>query len=210
MHTLNEINTFVNNYKVNKDTDSLEQLLKIFDPFLQKWVNIVKYGTVNILDGDTAKFISLFGCNCLSDFKDRVVRNFYHMTEEDMYGELVILFIYTIEKYIFNGSVFFPGYLSNSFMYRLYRWVSSTIKRDINIGVLDYYNDNVYTDDVHKIIFNCLTPREQNIITSIYIDRIDKEEIAKIHNISIGRLNGIIANAKKKIMREVKMYNDID
>ena len=208
MYTPDEINVFVNNYKVSRDKESLEQLLIIFDPFLQKWVNIVKFGTVNILDSDTAKFISLFGCNCLTDFKDRIVKKFYHMTDEDMYGELVILFIYTIEKYIFNGNVFFPGYLSNSFIYRLYRWVSATIKRDISVYVSDYSDDNMYTDDVHEIVFKCLTPKEQNILTSVYIDRIDKDEIARMNHISIGRLNGIIAKVKKKITQEIKLYND--
>jgi len=206
LHSPEEINKLVEDYKNNTDTNSLEKLVTIFNPFIQKWVNIVKYGSINILDKDSVKFISLFGCSSFMEFTDNIVRNLYYMTEDDIYNEFIILFIYTINKYVFNG-IYFPGYLVNSYMYRVYRWVMNEIKNStILTSNLPQQQATKYDEDPSEVVFHCLTLKEQNILTSIYVNDLTKNEVAKRNNITIVRLNKIIANAKTKILKEINSY----
>jgi hypothetical protein len=193
-------------YKDGDDT-ALEKLITAFNPFLLKWLSVVKHATVNIKDTDTVKFVSMFKCSSLVEFKSSVSCKLYYMTDDDMYGELLVMFIDSVERYVDNGTVFFQGYLKQTFLYKLYRWVNDAIKKDVmyaprysDTELLEY--DNREGDPYH-IITRCLDDRERNILTSVFIDGMSREEVAKYYNVTTVHLSSIIAGAKKKIAAEM-------
>lgn len=134
----NEIDALVEDYQERKP-GAAEQLLELFQPLLLKYVSLIKDGNVDTND----KFIKLFmDKEARRRYKYQPAVEIekvtgilrwltYSLTREDLYNELVVVFLETCDRYKRKG-VGFTGYLNKVFKYALYRRLTSYISDPAN------------------------------------------------------------------------------
>jgi DNA-directed RNA polymerase specialized sigma24 family protein len=117
--------------------EAREELLKIFDNFLKKYVSLLMYRKCDLRDYDIRKFVSLFarqgyaGAIQRNQINDKVyqevnevLRGIHYMVQryadlEDVEQTVYMTFYWCLERYERRGSIPFSGFLYNYFFYRL-------------------------------------------------------------------------------------------
>lgn len=202
IYTLDEIDNMVNDYKNTTSQEALGKLMEAFNPYLTKWVNIIKCRHMNVSDTEVASFIGLFGCSNMLDLRSMLINTFRYMSGEEVYHELLVLFIYTILRYKKIGGGYFPGYLKNTFKYSVYRWVNGNVRQASQVtcipgNISSSSNDNEILLDPN--ILPCLSSKEKMILYMRYIDDKSIEDIANTYKCTTSNINRIIRGAKKKL-----------
>lgn len=200
IYTDDEVDELVARYNESMDGDALSELIVAFQPYLMKWVNVLKRRHISTGDQEVGAFIGLFGVESVFEYLDKLKQLGYH-TDDDLYHELVVIFIYTIMKYFNYGDPHFTGYLKNVFKYNVYRWVMGQLPGPYHI-VQDHGNSNDELDcdillDVN--ILPCLTGKEKTILYLRYIDNLSISEIARVYDCTSTNISIIIKKAKKKL-----------
>lgn len=152
------------------------ELLEIFQPFLLKYIAIIKEGKISFADRDTRKFIALFMNDSetirlmAKRYQSTSVRNSAYRTAaylvkacsgidtEELKQEMSVAFFTLSNRWVNRkGKSNFCGYVYNCFRYEMRRAISSLIKDPIGNSTylnLRYYDDDNVTEDedvVNKI-----------------------------------------------------------
>jgi DNA-directed RNA polymerase specialized sigma24 family protein len=128
------------------DDKSQRELLKVFDNFLKKYVNLLYYGRYSLSDYDIRKFIGLFVPDPQVRFylarnklnksgRDQVaeaINGIIYMTKrygtiEDVRQTVHFTFLQCINRYERKGSVPFAGFLYSYFFYMLKKNVDTLL-----------------------------------------------------------------------------------
>lgn len=135
-----EINLLGAQYAISPTPEIGEKLLAAFNPFLMKYVNLLKTGKITSegknpnkfrLSKDTKQFLALFSSNGirssyseLSKAAARLPNAFRNETADGVYNELAVLFLDLAQK--FNGTGGFTGYIHHRFKWavknRMLQW----------------------------------------------------------------------------------------
>jgi hypothetical protein len=120
------------------DEQSAIPLVKAFESYINKFVSIIKHGSVNLKDEDTLKFISLFAQSKIrnahkdGDIISKAVRSIndacFLIPEDDMRSELLVSFLEICKRYNRQNKINFCGFLYNTFRYEVYRTVKRLTK----------------------------------------------------------------------------------
>ena len=214
LNSLDDIELLVEEYKESTSQVALGKLIDAFSAYLTKWVNVLKWYHVNTGDSEIATFVGLFRCSSMIDLRNLLDSTFKSCDDEELYNELVLLFIYTILQYRNNGTTYFPGYLKSSFKYRVYRWTISKlsemphsisidsideddIPRTSNNGSIDY---DILLDPE---VLPCITSKEKMVLYLRYVDGRTTDDIAKIYGCTSKNINNIISKARKKLSEDI-------
>lgn len=124
-----EINSLGAQYALAPDEQLGAKLLSAFNPFLMKYVTLLKTGKLVSenkksnrfrMSKDTKRFLALFSSNGirsthseLSQAAARLPNAFRSMDANDVYNELVVIFLDLASK--FNGTGGFTGYIHHRF-----------------------------------------------------------------------------------------------
>lgn len=159
-----EIDQFVFDYqKGNKDAAS--ELIKIFKPYMRKYIKIIKDAYIDIKDKDSRKFIRLFITDEEAKRKllkvyhssgtrskaqkaaERINILFKDVSTEEIEQELSMILLKVSKRFKKKHKhVNFCGYLYNVFRFEVYRYVVKitsdplTHRADINLSYNDDYN----------------------------------------------------------------------
>lgn len=206
IHTLEEIDQLVGSYKSNTSQEALSKLIDAFNAYLYKWVNVVKCKHINVGDSEIGSFVGLFGCNNMTDLRSMLTNTFRYYTDEEIYHELLVLFIYTILQYKKIGGGHFPGYLKSSFKYRVYRWVNDNVKGNMRTAAPEVRsnNDSDYDILLDPDVLPNLSSKEKMILYMRYIDDRSVDDIAKVYGCTAQNINLIMRKAKTKLAEYVK------
>lgn len=201
IHTLDEIDQLVEDYKSSTSQESLSKLIDAFNAYLYKWVNVIKCHYINVGDSETGSFVGLFGCSSMMDLRSILTNTFRYYTDEEIYHELLVLFIYTILQYKKIGGGYFPGYLKSSFKYRIYRWVNDNVKGNMKLSPPEIRtnNDSDYDILLDPDVLPNLSSKEKMILYMRYIDDRSIDDIAEIQGCTPQNINLIIRKAKAKL-----------
>lgn len=140
-----EINKIGQRFSETKDPKDAEQLLVAFNNYLLKYTNLLATGKITsegkdnnkfYISKDTKRFLSLFCKNGIRSSKDelsqaaaRLPNAFISMDADDIYNELVILFLDLLNK--FNGTGGFTGFIHHRFAWavkaRVFKWQNDPI-----------------------------------------------------------------------------------
>ena len=166
-----EIETLVFSYQ-NGDLSAGEKLIEIFNPYMIKYLRLIKDGFVNLKDKDTRRFIGLFMNDCEAKKKlnkslqSSETRNKAHIAvsmigslckdlpEEDIMQELIVILLMVAKRYKKKSpKVNFCGYLYNIYKYELYRRINQMtsdpiVRSDLNLS----YDDDSYVmeEDIYE------------------------------------------------------------
>lgn len=139
-----EINEIGKRYSKTKDPSDAEKLLIAFNNYLLKYTNLLATGKIAsegkdhkfYISKDTKRFLSLFCKNGIKSSKEelsqaaaRLPNGLISMTADDIYNELVVLFLDLLEK--FNGTGGFTGFIHHRFAWavkaRVFKWQNDPI-----------------------------------------------------------------------------------
>jgi RNA polymerase sigma factor (sigma-70 family) len=136
-----EIDEIVKGYQACTDEKSKQLhragLLKAFHKYFMKYVSLLK-GTIGGIDSnDTMNFLSLFSSGEGRTSTDYL--GIYHwiarvcsqLDEEDIYNELVVIFIDLLDKFKFVPEVSFSRYITQYMRWSIKSWVMDMSKNPI-------------------------------------------------------------------------------
>jgi hypothetical protein len=216
----------VKEYQNGNRDDAGEKLIALFEPLFSKYVKIVKRGSIDFNDYESRYFISLF----IADPKIRTSLNGYYQSkkareiayktlyfinsacsqtfEEDLYQELILIFLKFISTYKSERNCF-CAYINSSFGYGVANFVKKVLNNPLSTSVLTTFDEDsaelhsaVVIDDVCledqlpsnekddldnswiygltcSEAFSELTPFERLILKMSYIDKVSDGEIAR-------------------------------
>ncbi len=216
MYSIEGINDLVYEYQSNKDATSLEDLISAFDPFIRKWASIVSGSYINVQDPDISKFVALFGRTDMAQLYSLLHHVCNGLMTEDVYDEVLLVFIHKVINYSRDHGVGFQGYLKSTFRFDMYRWVCNRLK-----GPAIIYDSELYEELVHRMaappmgvayttilsdstVLPCLSPKEKFILTLRYMDGVSTGDIAEIYGSSEATINSIVAIARAKLTAWLK------
>lgn len=132
------------------DEDALAYLLKIFENFIQKYVNLLYHGQLGLHNNDIRQFLKLFvnntrlkqrlGQNKLNMHDRQELQTIWHgfnwmitryNEESDVRQTVEMAFIDTVQRYVRKGEVPFSGYI-----YRYFLFIMQKYMKDILIDQL--------------------------------------------------------------------------
>lgn len=163
-----EINKIGLRYSEKKDPADAEILLKSFNNFLLKYVNLLATGKVTsegkgkkfYISKDTKRFLALFCQNGIRSSRQelmqaagRLPNAFISMTADDIYNELVVIFLELLDN--FNGTGGFTGYIHHRFAWsvkaRVFKWQNDPINyQPMYNDIIE--EDNEESSDLYNII----------------------------------------------------------
>lgn len=161
-----EIEDVVLRYK-NGEREAGEEIIKFFNPFLCKYLNLLKDNKFDIKNKDSRNFI----CSFLSEADVRnLLKKHWHSaetiskangcvgylnkvcgqyTQEDIYQELIVILLTLCKRYVPKSGKNFCGYVNNVFRYELSRRIKNITKDPIVFSATENmnYNDLEYIED---------------------------------------------------------------
>ncbi len=148
--------------------DAAEELITGFEPYLNKYVSLLKYDVVDIRNRDTRGFLSLFvnekgvraslarnklpkkAYKAVHDVAAMLNKTCEGIDEEDLRQELVVVLLTLAKRFKKKGKKNFCGYVYNTFRYEIARRIMD-ITRDplvFSMGSNIRFDDEVYeTED---------------------------------------------------------------
>ncbi len=149
----------------NGDKDAAEELVMGFEPYLSKYVNLLKYDVVDIMNRDTRGFLSVFindrgvrtslsrnklpkhAYKAIHDVAAMLNKTCIGISEEDLHQELIVILLTLAKRFKKRGKKKnFCGYVYNTFRYELARRIMDmtrdpiAFRADLNIR----FDDEVY------------------------------------------------------------------
>ena len=215
--TYNDIDNMILNYKNLLASDDvcdkeaagnyLGTIVELFDGYIIKWVTILNGGNPNMSDKETIAFLTLIGKNLqlsnVNDVIDKVRSVFARKSYDELYSDILILFIETIARFEKRHITHFTYYLTKVFYYRVYRsYLSQSIvtSRDNMIDIIDM--NEVPSQEIDYNI-DRITESLDDGELELYILFNDKnmsyDEIATLKGLSRGRIVEKVRVINKKI-----------
>jgi DNA-directed RNA polymerase specialized sigma24 family protein len=204
--TYDEIDNIVINYKqlllsnTPEDYDAaskqLEQMINLFDGYIIKWVTILKGGNPNMSDKETISFIALIGKNLqlsnINDVIDKISSVFARRSYDELYSDILVLFIETITRFEKLPRAHFTYYLTKVFYYKVYRLYlkqSTIISRE---NLIDHIEIDTISSQEPDYNVECITESLDDSELELYTLFNDKnmsyDEIASLKGLSRGRI----------------------
>lgn len=125
-------------------SESLSEIITLFDGYILKWTSILTGHNPNISDGESVAFLTLFGHKNVFTTVE-MLRDCYSKYEKDeMYNEVLVKFI---DKIVFFDKLpyaSFTHYISTVFKYDMFRMVMSRYREVVDCKNTSYYST---TDD---------------------------------------------------------------
>lgn len=180
------------------DTDSLQQLLDMFQPIIQSYLKLALYGSVNYSDPIMVGFVCAYGKNVVEgavNLRDRLARN----DPEDIRQEIITTFFETVRKS--------PSNLQYAFRRDCIRKLGALARASGRTVLLSELEYREYADrdgepgephglpessggfdqsfelwvlgDTSSPIFDSLTERERRMLVDRYVYRLDRRELRR-------------------------------
>lgn len=226
--TPEKANSLVKEYQTSGDPKALRELIEAFDGYLHKYLCLIRDGTVNLRDKDTRQFLYLFkGKSPTSHDAYRILYVLHnicsHLSREDIYGELVVLFITAVKKYEKRPTgPNFSGFLCNYFRYLVKHWLGRMSKDALSRSDLFPFLPDKRIDrgteqartlrltsagdveivDVRHPILKHLTEEERKILSLYYQEGYSDQDITsllgkdKVRKVTLARRRAVKICAK--------------
>lgn len=166
-----QIDILVDGYQQGNSA-SAEKLVEFFDPFLKKYLKIIKGGVISLSDKDSRKFVSLFMADAIArkglqkSFQSTETRNKAYQAvvmitgmtknipDEDLEQELICILLLMAGRYKKRGKkINFCGYVYSSFKFEVYRMLSKLTMDPLVHGcdLALRFNDEAYIDEDNDV-----------------------------------------------------------
>jgi RNA polymerase sigma factor (sigma-70 family) len=222
-YTLEEIDELVFKYQKTNDTESIKILLKLFERFIIKYVNFLKFGIVGKhYDSNIRQLFNMMVSTRANSDIGSINKIFQDIDVEDLIPELQMIFINNVKRFKKQkDGPNFTGYVYNYYKYSItefFRKLSSDAMS--HKAIIPAYNtDDVDApEDADSVIENrietkiefenlCFSTTKKISQLEKYILYLTHEkdlsgiEIANLFNISPSSIDIIKRNAQKKIKR---------
>lgn len=156
----------------NGDEQAAQELIEQLDPYLKKYVKIIKDNLINLNDKDSRRFIALFVNDSnarkglIKKYQPNEARNKAYkstlmlssmcnnITYEDLTQELTCILLTMAKRYKKKGKkINFCGYLYSSFRYEVYRTISKWTLDPLvhNSGSTLRFNECSFVDEDNDV-----------------------------------------------------------
>ena len=218
LYTYDEINSLVTSYKNTGRKAYLAKLLKIFEGYIVKYTNFLKFGTFKRTDKDLIMLINMVEH---SSSTPRIIQKIFESyTYDDIFNEISIMFIKAVNafKQKENG----PGFTGYIYCYLKFmvkkkiKEISSDILNTLKVNFDTEYefSDEVlenYESKIKNICFfddEILNKFEKYILYLSYGKKISAREISKLLYTSRNKINNIKLISKNKLLNSGITIND--
>lgn len=138
-----------------------EELVRAFHPYFMKYVDLLKNRTginnsgktfgFSFKTKDTISFWALFG----SRNWDWVKKSIFHvcepMEDQEIYNELVCIFLVLLDKFTFYSKTSFAQYISQFMRWRIKKWLL-TLWKQTSLTNQDLNQELLYIDNLDSIL----------------------------------------------------------